>query len=92
MSRRRPRALNTGTPRYRAKFRQVVERDGWVCWVCGWPIDPDAPPNDDGQASLDHVVELARGGSNSVENLRLAHRLCNEKRSTAWSRSVMRAA
>lgn len=80
MSRRRPRDLRTRS-RYKAKFRQVVERDGWTCWICGWAIDPEAPQNDAGQASLDHVVELARGGSNAVENLRLAHRYCNESRS-----------
>lgn len=29
---------------------------------------------------MDHVIPRAKGGSNAVENLRLAHRRCNSRR------------
>lgn len=67
-------------PGYLAKRAAVVDRDGSVCWLCREPVDFDAPPNSDWSATLDHVVTRAAGGSDGVDNLRLAHRWCNSVR------------
>jgi 5-methylcytosine-specific restriction endonuclease McrA len=58
----------------RARKRTLLARDGGLCWICG-----RAMPADD--MSVDHVVELSEGGSNLLDNLRLAHGRCNSERS-----------
>lgn len=46
---------------------QVFERDGYACVYCG----------DGGILHCDHVVPVARGGSNEIENLATACAPCN---------------
>lgn len=57
--------------------REVYERDGWTCQLCGDPVDPDLDYPDPACASLDHVVPLSRGGTHDSTNLQLAHLRCN---------------
>jgi 5-methylcytosine-specific restriction endonuclease McrA len=65
----------------------ILERDGWTCRVpkCLCPdgrrIRPDAPVRWRGTA--DHVVPLARGGSDIPDNLRAAHQACNSGKNSA---------
>jgi hypothetical protein len=54
------------------------------CWICLTPVDPsdfvlEGPVFTAGNfyPSVDHVVPLSRGGSNGMENLRVAHMICN---------------
>lgn len=60
--------------------RKLAMRDGWVCQICLWPIDPRLKHPDRWSATLDHVVPLSEGGSDDMANLRLAHRYCNRLR------------
>lgn len=61
---------------------KIYERDDYICWLCGEPVNRDADPQkDDWAPSLDHVVPRSRGGSHDPENLRTAHRWCNSVRS-----------
>lgn len=61
--------------------REIAIRDGWLCHICGgsvsphlWGlIDPDAP-------NIDHIIPISRGGSDTAENVKLAHRLCNMRK------------
>lgn len=48
------------------------ERDGDSCHVCAAPLD--------GDAVIDHVIPLARGGPDEFANLKLTHRLCNSRK------------
>jgi 5-methylcytosine-specific restriction endonuclease McrA len=48
----------------------VIARDGGVCWLCGGL----------GADSVDHLVQLSRGGSDAPANLRAAHLQCNMHR------------
>lgn len=50
--------------------RQVLERDGYVCQLCGLP----------GATTADHVVPKARGGSDDPSNLVAAHNPCNARK------------
>lgn len=59
----------------------VVERDGWACWLCGVMVDQSVPRTSRMGATVDHVVPLSKGGSDELENLRLAHWICNNKKS-----------
>lgn len=56
---------------------QIAERDGWRCHVCAQGYAADDP------WEIDHDVPLAKGGTNLVKNLRLAHRSCNRDKAAA---------
>jgi 5-methylcytosine-specific restriction endonuclease McrA len=51
----------------------VRQRDNELCHLCGrWVSVHDA--------SLDHVVPLAKGGQHTLDNVKLAHKVCNSKK------------
>lgn len=62
------------------RAEELAARDGWVCWLCELPVDPDAPAGTPGAPTVDHVVPRSRGGTSDPSNLRLAHRRCNGAR------------
>jgi 5-methylcytosine-specific restriction endonuclease McrA len=68
----------------RGKLATLLARDGATCWICRYPLVPDAVPNSPLRTSFDHVVEVAEGGSNRNENLRLAHAVCNNARGRVY--------
>lgn len=72
------RALKAGV-QVGARFtsRQIFERDGWVCYLCTGPVNPDLRHPDPLSASLEHVIPLSAGGEHSEANCRLAHLTCN---------------
>lgn len=58
----------------------LLARDGNSCHVCGVPFDERHPP------TLDHIQELRYGGRTHLDNLKLAHRGCNNLRSNSPER------
>lgn len=58
----------------------IYNRDGWICQLCDEPVDAFAATNSRWDATLDHIVPSSKGGDDSPENLRLAHRRCNAVR------------
>jgi 5-methylcytosine-specific restriction endonuclease McrA len=52
----------------------------YTCWICGQLIDLSLDYNHKSALTLDHVIPLARGGTDDLDNLRPAHRACNSKR------------
>lgn len=61
----------------------IYERDSWNCHLCGEDVDRDVHWNGDLFPSLDHLIPRSKGGSDEVENLKTAHRLCNSIRQDA---------
>ncbi len=55
---------------------QVGEADGWRCWLCDSPVDPDASVNSDLGPSVDSYA-ATKGKKGSTGGERLAHRACN---------------
>lgn len=55
----------------------VFERDGWVCQLCGEPVDRNLKYPDLGSKSLDHILPLSKGGEHSRANTQLTHLGCN---------------
>lgn len=47
------------------------KRDGDLCYICTEPF------TEEDQATIDHFIPLAKGGTWDLENLKLAHSLCN---------------
>ena len=57
-------------------LNEVGERDGWRCWLCDQPVDPDASVNSDlGPSTDSYAASKAKKGAKTIE--RLAHRQCN---------------
>jgi hypothetical protein len=57
--------------------RQVFERDGWRCYLCGELVKRDVPRTDPDGPTIDHVVPLSRGGTDDLANVATAHWRCN---------------
>lgn len=65
-------------PTFHGRHRQaVLERDNYVCQICGLPTDSTVSPADDRYPTLDHIVRVVDGGDDEIDNLRNAHKWCN---------------
>lgn len=68
--------------------RALYKRDNGICYICGGECDFDDRQSTDGHficgptyPSIDHVIPIARGGMHAWYNVKLAHHLCNAKKS-----------
>ena len=69
-------------------LHDVGVRDGWRCWLCDEPVDPEASVNADRGPSVDGGAAAKDRRAGAVE--RLAHRACNTRKGkvkpvVAWS-------
>lgn len=53
------------------RIELLIDRDGDYCYICKKPFLQKE------KRTIDHWIPLSRGGSWHVDNLRLAHKLCN---------------
>ena len=63
-----------------SKLDEVGEADGWRCWLCDEPVDPDMSVNDSRGPSIDSITTKAKSkgkGKDTAPQVRLAHRGCN---------------
>lgn len=51
----------------------VIDRDGYLCGICGGDVEPAA-------AHIDHIYPRSLGGKDALDNLQVAHSLCNIKK------------
>ena len=70
-------------------LNEVGERDGWRCWLCDEPVDPDASVNSARGPSVDGGAS-PKGKKAVAGTERLAHRSCNTRKGAvrpvvAWS-------
>ena len=85
---RRPPRWRAGTVApYRSIVDQLRERDGDECQLClgaegplKFSKHPSLTVRDPLVRSVDHVVPQSLGGGDELENLRLAHFVCNARR------------
>lgn len=74
------RAGRAGRP-WRTVRAQVLDRDGWVCQLCGRPIVAGLRRSHPLGPSVDHRTPLGMGGDPlDPANLRAAHFGCNSSR------------
>lgn len=71
------RAMIAGARVERFSSTQVFERDHWICYLCGDPVNRDAEWPAPNGPSVDHVIPLVRGGEHSLANTRCSHLGCN---------------
>lgn len=64
------------------EFKQRGREEDAPCWLCGQPIDYDAPLNDPGEHTLDHIkpVDKFPELQDDPANWAHAHRRCNSSR------------
>lgn len=79
---RRKRALkrNNGFEKYTES--QVLKLYGTNCYLCNTPIDMDASrrcgdPGWEKGLHIEHVIDIALGGPDTLDNVRPSHALCN---------------
>ncbi len=78
----RPNTGNANQDPNARSIDEVGERDGWRCWLCDEPVDPDRSVNDDLGPSVDSRITKAKSKTKSRSQgpplePRLAHRACN---------------
>jgi 5-methylcytosine-specific restriction endonuclease McrA len=85
---RRRYARKVGAPVVEFVERLVVaERDGWICQLCGDPIDrmlayrnPTTGRLDPGYLHIDHIIPLSKGGEHTYANTQATHARCNQRK------------
>lgn len=74
---RRRRAQMLGAESERYTTAEIAERDKFVCGICREPVDMALSGLNPWGPTIDHVYPLIRGGSDTLDNVQLAHRTCN---------------
>lgn len=60
---------------------QVVREYGDTCHICQELIDMNLPRTSRMGLTIDHVIALSKGGTDTMDNLRPAHWICNNRKS-----------
>jgi hypothetical protein len=71
------RARANGAIREVYTAMQIAERDAWRCGICSELVDPALRYPNAMSRSIDHIIPLASGGSDTADNVQLAHLGCN---------------
>lgn len=65
---------------YESNRKKILATED-VCYICGKFVDKKLKFPHPMSATVDHVIPLSKGGSNDLDNLRLAHNICNRLKS-----------
>jgi 5-methylcytosine-specific restriction endonuclease McrA len=77
--RKRLREPGSKRPSWARRTRDLLrERDGDECWYCGQPCLEDET-NPDMKPTVEHLLARHLGGTDNLDNLVLAHALCNRQ-------------
>lgn len=65
----------------RDRDRRAIARTKPPCGICETEIDYTLPHTDPMSFVVDHIVPLAKGGTDTLDNKQAAHRTCNRTKS-----------
>ena len=65
----------------RNRHRTTIARDQPPCHICHQPIDYTLPHLDPMSFTVDHLIPLNKGGTDTLDNKAAAHRACNRTKS-----------
>lgn len=60
--------------------KDIFDRDGWRCGICGEKVDKRLKWPAPRSASLDHIVPISAGGTHVRSNVQCAHLGCNSRK------------
>ena len=63
------------------KNKKIILATQSICGICGLPVDKTIRYPDPMSPTVDHIIPCAKGGSDELDNLQLAHRKCNRLKS-----------
>jgi hypothetical protein len=61
-------------------LREIAERDGWRCHLCGGRVPDQKYAARDNDPTIDHLIPQSHGGDDTKLNVALAHNRCNWER------------
>jgi len=63
------------------RHRAQIRKGEPPCGICGLPIDYGLPYPHLDSFVVDHIIPLAKGGADTIENKQAAHSRCNRAKS-----------
>lgn len=66
-------------PKEHMRRRDIFQRDGYLCYLCGEPTEPALSPPEALAPVVEHVHSIRSG--HTMANCRTAHALCNARKS-----------
>ena len=78
----RQRAIKAGVKHEYYTRKHIFERDGYNCYLCGIPVDLSGSyivgqPGWELYPHIEHVIPISKGGSDTLDNVKIAHAKCN---------------
>jgi len=78
--RRKQRALKFSVEHAAYSAAYIYNRDQWVCGICGRKINKRMKYPNPLSPSVDHIVPLSQGGTDTPTNVQASHLRCNLSR------------
>ena len=77
----RPERQGSHRANYERNKKRILATQN-ICGICGHPVDMSLKHGHPMAATIDHIIPVAKNGHPSdIENLQLAHWICNRQKS-----------
>ena len=90
------RALEKGNGHVPYTEQEMIKKYGTLCYICNTEIDLEAPrrsglPGWERSLWKDHFIPISKGGSDTIENIRPSHGICNSNKHNKEQHEVQTA-
>ena len=84
----RPERQGSHRANYERNKKRILATQN-ICGICGKPVDKSLKYGDPMAPTIDHIIPVAKNGHPSdIDNLQLAHWICNREKSDKIFRNV----